>query len=227
VHFRAVATDYDGTLAHERAVSPATLTALENCKRDGRRLILVTGRQLASLRAVFPHYGVFDRIVAENGALIFNPATQDERLIADAPPAGFVERLKERGVTPLSFGRSIVATREPHGGAVQETLRELGLDLDIILNKGAVMVLPKGVDKATGLEAALEELGVAPQKVVAVGDAENDCSFMRLCGCAAAVANALPMVKEAANIQLAAENGRGVAELLDLLSRDEARFIPR
>jgi phosphoglycolate phosphatase (TIGR01487 family) len=227
MYFRAVATDYDGTLAHERAVAPATLAALEACRREGRRLILVTGRQLESLRAVFPHYGVFDRIVAENGALLFNPTTQEERLVADAPPASFIARLKERGVTPLAFGRVIVATREPQDGAVREIIRALGLDLDISLNKGAVMVLPKGVDKATGLEAALDELGVPPQNVVAVGDAENDCSFMRLCGCAAAVANALPMVKEMADVLLAEENGRGVVELLDLLSRDEGRIVPR
>ena len=48
----------------------------------------------------------------------------------------------------------------------------------MIFNKGAVMILPSGVNKATGLAAALEELGLSPHNVVGVGDAENDHAFL-------------------------------------------------
>jgi polynucleotide 5'-kinase involved in rRNA processing len=89
-----------------------------------------------------------------------------------------------------------------------------------------VMVLPPGMNKAAGLRAALRELEVSPHNVVGVGDAENDYSFMHACGCAAAVANALPMVKEAADIRLTADHGDGVIELVERLSREDARIVP-
>jgi HAD superfamily hydrolase (TIGR01484 family) len=226
MYFLAVATDYDGTIAHHGSVNEQTLAALRRCKESGRRLILVTGRELPDLRKAFAEIKLFDRVVAENGALIYNPSTEEELVIAAAPPTIFVERLKERNVQPISVGRSIVATWEPNETIVLEIIRELGLELQIIFNKGAVMVLPPGMNKATGLEAALRELEISPHNVVGVGDAENDHSFMHFCGCAAAVGNALPMVKEAADICLAGDHGDGVIELVERLSRQDARIVP-
>src|ERR1700730_8245420 len=166
MYFLGVATDYDGTIAHHGSVNAETVAALRRCKESGRRLILVTGRELPDLKKAFPEFKLFDRVVAENGALIYNPSTEEERVIAEAPPAIFVERLKERSVQPLSVGRSIVATWEPNQTTVLEIIRELGLELQIIFNKGAVMVLPPGMNKAAGLEAALRELELSPHNVV-------------------------------------------------------------
>jgi HAD superfamily hydrolase (TIGR01484 family) len=226
VYFLAVATDYDGTIAHHGTVKAETVAALKRCKESGRRLILVTGRELGDIKRVFSEIKLFDRVVAENGALIYDPSTEQERVIAAAPPANFVERLKERKVEPLSVGRSIVATWEPHQTTVLETIRELGLELQIIFNKGAVMVLSPGMNKGAGLQVALRELEISPHNVVGVGDAENDHSFMHACGCSAAVANALPMVKKAADIRLAGDHGDGVIELIERLSREDARIVP-
>ena len=226
MYFLAVATDYDGTIAHHGSVKAETVAALKRCKESGRRLILVTGRELPDLKRAFSEIKIFDRVVAENGALIYDASTEEERVIAPAPPAIFLERLKQRKVEPLSIGRSIVATWEPHETTVLETIRDLGLELQIIFNKGAVMVLPPGMNKAIGLQAALRELEISPHNVVGVGDAENDHSFMQACGCAAAVANALPMVKEASDICLAGDHGDGVIELVEMLSRGDARIVP-
>ena len=77
-----------------------------------------------------------------------------------------------------------------------EAIHELGLEWQIIFNKGAVMVLPPGVNKASGLAAALEALQLSPVNVVGIGDAENDHAFLSLCGCSVAVANALDAVKD-------------------------------
>ena len=108
-------------------------------------------------------------------------------------------------------------------------IRELGLELQVIFNKGAVMVLPAGVNKATGLTAALEELNLSPHNAVGVGDAENDHAFLSLCECSAAVANALPPVKETADITTRADHGgAGVVELIDqLIADDLAECEPR
>jgi HAD superfamily hydrolase (TIGR01484 family) len=107
--FIALASDYDGTLAHNGVVTDGTVAALQELGDGGRKLILATGRELPDLKRVFPHIELFDKVVAENGALIYTPASRQERLLA-AAPAEFVSDLERRGVAPLSVGHSIVAT---------------------------------------------------------------------------------------------------------------------
>ncbi|HEX9126137.1 MAG TPA: HAD-IIB family hydrolase [Methylomirabilota bacterium] len=217
MRYLVLACDYDGTLASDGVVREETLAALQRLRDSGRKLILVTGRELENLLEVFRAIELFDRVVAENGGLLYRPANREHKTLGEAPPAEFVEALRARGVSPLSVGHCIVSTWEPHEGAVLETIRDLGLELQVIFNKGAVMVLPSGTNKATGLEAALLELGLSPHNCVGVGDAENDHAFIRLCECGVAVANALPLVQERADWVTPGRNGDGCAELIDKL----------
>lgn len=212
----ALATDYDGTLAHDGVVDEPTIASLRRARRAGLRLLMVTGRELSDLFATFAHSDLFEMIVAENGALLYAPATKTSRTLADPPPPALIERLNQLGV-PLSVGRSIIATVEPYEVALLEAIRELGLEWHIIFNKGSVMALPSGVNKATGLKAALEVLAIDASRVVGVGDAENDLAFLSACGLSVAVANALPSVKSAAKRVTSAARGAGVAELISWL----------
>ncbi len=223
--YYALATDYDGTLATDGRVDRKTFKALERLRASGRQLIMVTGRELDDLATVFNKFDLFDRIVAENGALLYTPRTHTERILGERPPDRFISLLREQGVHPLSVGRSIVATWRPHEVTVLECIRELGLELQVIFNKEAVMVLPSGVNKATGLRAALEELKLSAHNVVGVGDAENDHAFLSYCECAVAVDNALPMLKERADIVTSHHHGAGVSELIErLLATDLAEL---
>jgi hydroxymethylpyrimidine pyrophosphatase-like HAD family hydrolase len=224
--FVGLAADYDGTIATDGIVPPDVIAGLKRFKATGRRLMLVTGRELGDLLRVFPEPEIFDRIVVENGALLYEPASRRSRPLGAPPAPHFVEALREAGVTPLSVGESIVATWEPNQHLVLEAIRRLGLELQIIFNKGAVMVLPPGVNKASGLAAALAELELSPHNIVGVGDAENDHAFLTLCGCSAAVANALPKLKEAADVQLAQAQGAGVLELIDAIQDRDAALSP-
>jgi HAD superfamily hydrolase (TIGR01484 family) len=225
MYFLVFATDYDGTLAEEGVVSEATLKALRSLKETGRKLLMVTGREMPDLARVFPQLDLFDKVVAENGALLFTPATKEEKPLAPAPSNAFVEELKRRYVAPLSVGRSIVATWEPHETTVLEVIKLLGLELEIVFNKGAVMVLPSGVNKATGLIAALDEMGYSAHNVVGIGDAENDHAFLRTVGCGVAVANALPTVKETADRVTRGARGEGVVELIKELIAQDAHLL--
>jgi HAD superfamily hydrolase (TIGR01484 family) len=225
MRYHALATDYDGTIAHHGYVDQPTLQALRRLRSSGRKLILVTGRELDDLHSVFPHTKLFDRIVAENGALVFRPASNEQKPLAQSPPQAFVDRLREQGVTPLSVGRVIVATTEPHETTVLRAIRDLGLELQVIFNKGAVMVLPSGINKATGLAATLPELSLSPHNVAGIGDAENDHALLDLCECSAAVANALPSLKEHADIVTEEDHGAGVAELIDKMIDDDLRHL--
>jgi hydroxymethylpyrimidine pyrophosphatase-like HAD family hydrolase len=228
MRYLALACDYDGTLAAHGRVDEPTLATLGRLRATGRRLVLVTGRRLDDLQHVFPHLDLFDRVVAENGALLFHPAARDERTLADPPPPAFALTLTERGVQPLAVGRVIIATWEPHETTVLSAIRDLGLELQVIFNKGAVMILPSGVNKATGLQAALAELGLSPHNAVGVGDAENDHAFLSICESAVAVANALPMLKERSDWVTGGDHGAGVVELIEaLIDNDLKALAPR
>ena len=225
MYISCLATDYDGTLVHDGVVEEATLDALTAFRRSGRKLVLVTGRELPDLVRVFPELNLFDRVVAENGALLFEPATKKELPLAPEPSPALVETLRRKGVAPLSVGQSIIATWEPNEKLVLEAIREHSLELQIVFNKGAVMVLPPGVNKASGLKAALDDLGLSAHNVVSIGDAENDHAFLRASGYAVAVANALPAIKDKADVVTKGARGAGVAELIEaVLKKDVDAF---
>ena len=214
--FAALATDYDGTLAHDGRVDDDTLNALKDARAGGLRLLLVTGRELSDLANTFSHITLFDRVVAENGAVLLNPGTSTVRLLGASPPPALLEALTQRKV-PFSVGHSIVATVTPHERVVAAAIEELSLSWHIIYNKHAVMVLPLSITKATGLAEALAELDIAAEETVGVGDAENDVPFLERCGRAVAVANALPGVIAIADLVTMAERGAGVRETIERL----------
>jgi hypothetical protein len=124
-------------------------------------------------------------------------------------------------VERVSVGRVIIATWEPWETLVLETIKDHGLELQVIFNKGAVMILPAGVNKASGLLAALKKMGLSPHNAVGIGDAENDHALLALCECGVATANALPTLKEAADFVTTGERGAGVTELIQGLLKDD------
>jgi hydroxymethylpyrimidine pyrophosphatase-like HAD family hydrolase len=214
MRFHAIACDYDGTLAWDGLVDPETIRALEEVRETGRKLLLVTGRQVEDLQRVFPRFELFDRIIAENGGLVYDPATKKIKLLATKPSQKFIQELQHRGVTPLSVGHVIVATWHPMETIVMDTIRDLGLELNIIFNKGAVMVLPSGINKASGVRVALKDLHLSRHNVVGIGDAENDHAFLEFCEYSVAVSNALPMLKEEVDYVTTGDHGVGVQELI-------------
>lgn len=218
--FEALATDYDGTLAYDGVVDEATIAALNRARAGGLRIIMVTGRELNDLFNTFAHTGLFDSIVAENGAVVYDPATQEVDVLAAAPPAALLERLHADGV-PFSIGHSIVATVKPYEHQLLEAIRDLELEWHVIFNKSSVMALPSDVTKASGLMPALKTLGVSCRLTIGVGDAENDQAFLRACGVAVAVANALQSVKDGAHLVTRDRNGAGVIELIDRILAGE------
>jgi hydroxymethylpyrimidine pyrophosphatase-like HAD family hydrolase len=227
MRYHALACDYDGTIAERGVVQPATRDALARLRASGRRVVLVTGRKLDDLERVCPDWSIFDAIVAENGAVYLRPPAREPRLLGPAPPDALIDRLRERGVTPLAPGAVIVATSQPYEIEVMEAIRLLGLELQVIFNKGAVMVLPSGVNKASGLDTALADLGLSAHDVVGIGDAENDHAFLARCGLAVAVADALPSVREEADVVMRGGAGAGTVELIDALLADDAALAPR
>jgi HAD superfamily hydrolase (TIGR01484 family) len=225
--YHALAVDYDGTLATDGVVDDATIAALHRLRESGRKLVLVTGRIVEQLLHIFPQIRLCNLVVADNGAVLYDPETDEATVLADPPPRAFVETLARRGVPRIEVGDVIVATWEPHETTVLQAIRDLGLELQIIFNKGAVMVLPTGINKATGLRAALSKLELSHHNTVGIGDAENDEAFLKLCDASAAVDNALEVVKRQVDLVMRGARGAGVIELIDMLLADDLKKLHR
>jgi len=221
MRFLAVATDYDGTLATDGRVPSFVLRALERLRASGRCVVLVTGRELPDLASVFPQIDLFDLIVAENGALLYVPNEKREIPLAEGPPPELLATLRARGVSPLSAGRVIVSSAESQSARILEAIQGLGLEWHLIFNKGSVMALPSGVNKATGLSAALRRMALSPHNIVAIGDAENDHAFLCCSELAVAVGDALPSLKQRADVVTRGRASSGVAELVEEVLKDD------
>src|SRR5438270_13847893 len=113
MRYLALVCDYDGTLALDGRVNEPTLAALERLLASGRKLVLVTGRELPELFKIFPHLELFERVVAENGAMLYRPACCEEKVLAAPPPEAFVKALRSAGIAPIPVGRVVVATWRP------------------------------------------------------------------------------------------------------------------
>lgn len=221
MQYLAAAFDYDGTLARHGTVSSAVIAMLRKLKASGRRLIMVTGRHLEDLLRIFPESELFDLLVVENGALLYDPETREERALTEPANRDLIELMVKVPVEPLAVGRCIIATCEPYHTHTLEAIQTLGLELQVIFNKGAVMVLPSGVNKGTGLMHALDKLGLSPHNVVGAGDAENDHAFLSLCQMSVAPQNSLPSIKDRVDYITDKSHGEGIIELIEQLLKDE------
>jgi hydroxymethylpyrimidine pyrophosphatase-like HAD family hydrolase len=208
------ACDYDGTVADDGLILPDTLAALTRIKDAGWTMGLVIGRELADLLQVCLKIDLFDLVVAENGALLYFPDGKNIVELAAAPPREFSAELSRRKI-PFSAGNIIIATKESYAHQVASVIQDQELEFEIIFNKGSAMVLPSGVNKATGLQAGVDRIGLKMSQAIGVGDAENDHAFLDACGFSVAVANALDSIKADADMVTTLPSGQGVAELID------------
>jgi len=215
VHLTIFACDFDGTLAEDGVVPAETWSALERAKDAGVTIILVTGRSLDDLNdPQTPFSSLCEAIVAEDGAVVYFPRRDEVVLPFGHLADRFIDRLE--GI-PIVRGQAIVSTITPHDEQVLQVVREAGGGVTVEYNRHAVMVLPPGATKGTGLVYALRELGYSPRNVVACGDAENDMSLLDPVELSVAVANAVDDLKVRADIVLTEPNGEGIRGLLDCL----------
>jgi hydroxymethylpyrimidine pyrophosphatase-like HAD family hydrolase len=197
----AIATDYDGTIANLGAIDSPTLAALARFRASGRKLILDTGRELHDLLTVCPDLTIFDLVLVENGAVLYDPTTREERPLADPPPQSLLDAFKRREI-PVLVGRVVLETYATYHEAVQEALAETRVAREITFNNTAIIILPPGVHKGSGLVVALEQFGISLEQTAGIGDAENDHDLLAVCGLAVAVPNAIDALKKRAHVVL-------------------------
>jgi hydroxymethylpyrimidine pyrophosphatase-like HAD family hydrolase len=224
--FHVLASDYDGTVAENGRVPETTARALARVRDSGRKLVLVTGRTLPDLERVCPELErMFDLVVAENGALLYQPRGRQVRALGPPPEDALLRELTRRGVA-FDVGTSSIHTAASAAEPSLAAIRAAGVDRTPVFNRGALMLLPGGVTKGTGLGAALETLGISLHNTVGVGDAENDHAFLTLCEFSVAVADAVAALRERADHVTSAPGPRGVVEFIEAhLLQDVAELI--
>ncbi len=210
-----LACDYDGTIAADGRVAEATGRALKRARESGRKLVLVTGRTLPDLQRIYPECErMFDAIVAENGAVLFRPGTREVKALGDPPETGLLQALLRRKVV-FDLGTSSIHTAAAAAEVAIAAIREAGLERKLVFNRGSLMLLPAGITKGSGLEAALAAMELSPHNAVGIGDAENDHAFLGLCECAVAVGDAVPAVRERADYVTRAPGAHGAVEFIE------------
>jgi hydroxymethylpyrimidine pyrophosphatase-like HAD family hydrolase len=226
-YLRALAVDFDGTLTTDGRPAEAVLAALARFRAQGRKTLLVTGRIWEELLDVFPDAAAhFPLIVAENGAVLFHNGLL--RAIAEPVDPLLDEALRAAGV-PFRRGHVLLATTAVHRATVFEATEQLGLECQLIRNRGELMVLPSGITKGSGITHALAEAGLSHHNTLSIGDAENDYSLLAACEIGVAVANGVEHVRDSADLVTASPNGRGIEELLvgDVISGARVLHPPR
>jgi hydroxymethylpyrimidine pyrophosphatase-like HAD family hydrolase len=193
-HIRALATDYDETIATNGRVDSQTQAALGRFRASGRKLILNTGRTLRDLVSVFPNLDVFDLIVVENGAVLYDPHVPTNTLLAEPPPHSLLDALRRGGV-PLLTGHVILETWSSYAAAVDYAIEDSGVPRHLTYNKSSILINPPGVHKGHGLLAALQRFGISAKDTAGIGDEENDHEMLAASGVAVAVPHAIPELK--------------------------------
>src|SRR5690606_9229522 len=109
-----------------------------------------------------PTFPPFPYTTLFRSGVLYDPGQREHWRLAEKPPAEFTARLRSHGVDPLAAGEVIVATRRPHDRTILDSIRELGLELQVVYNKGAVMVLPPGSQQSVGAGRRATPTGTLP-----------------------------------------------------------------
>ncbi|TAJ35160.1 MAG: HAD-IIB family hydrolase [Nitrospirae bacterium] len=211
---RVMAFDFDGTLALDGAVSSELESALEQCRASGHALFLVTGRRFETVS--LGHMGeLFTGVVWENGAVLAHTASGEIYLPFGQIGAHLLKALEETGI-PFERGLAIAATWVPHDQVVWRVLgtQPYSGGAAVEYNKGAVMIVPPGAAKGAGLQRLLTICGFSARNLAAFGDAENDLSMLTLAEVGVAVGDAVPAIRDLADVVAVEPGPAGVLEVL-------------
>src|SRR5690606_40368543 len=107
--------------------------------------------------------------------------------LAAPAPRALVDALRAKQI-PIQVGHSVIEADATFASEFLAVIRRLEQPYVLIFNRGRMMALPTGVNKATGFREALRTLRLSPHNAIAIGDAENDHDLLDASEFAVAVA---------------------------------------
>jgi HAD superfamily hydrolase (TIGR01484 family) len=213
-----IACDFDGTGAVNGQPAPELYAVLAEARARGILTLLATGRVLEEVQRLCEN-APFDVIVAENGAIVCFSGVGHIIQLGSLPPERFLDELRATGI-PFHTGAVIVATRQQYASQLLHLIRRFGLDAQLIYNRNDVMLLPSGIDKATGIRRALDTMGRSERNMVAFGDAENDIPMLMTAAVGVAARDSIPAVLALADDRVPQPGGAGVALYIRRILKD-------
>jgi hydroxymethylpyrimidine pyrophosphatase-like HAD family hydrolase len=199
--FDVVVTDLDRTFTDlQLALDPEALAIARRLRQAGVACILATGRRAKDLEAWTGLRDAFDGFVLECGAVW---GTWDDLRVAtpDASAVQSVARAFEDQGCLVEQG--LASCSVPADWAARLERRPERPLLSVQPNRDRIDIVPAGIDKAVGLRLLLDHLRPSParrRRILSVGDGENDLAVFAAADESVAVANAAPVVRDAATV---------------------------
>lgn len=140
---------------------------------------------------------------AIDGGLVYQIQSDQVSLYAEFNPALNFESIAFEDLSSqITYNKCVTAfAQEPLDAAIPHIAPELFDQYEIFKSREMLLEWsPKNVHKATGLEKLIAHLGIDKSQVMACGDEANDLSMIAWAGLGVAMQNAVPEVKEVAEV---------------------------
>lgn len=184
---KATAIDLDGTLTDERRrFDLGAVSKLRELEESGVKVILATGNILCLAEAASVFLGTTGPIIAENGGIVMNPATEEIRYFGNIEEVekAFKELSKKLGVKKTRMTElrktEIAIYRDIGAGRVREVLKRF--PVSVVDTKFAIHIKDPNVSKGKALVTVAEMMRVSLDEIVAIGDSENDREMIEAAG---------------------------------------------
>lgn len=171
------------------------------------------------------HLGLCTHIYLQDGTiLVLNaPAFERER-IDGVRGVVYRDACEDDELDSLTGGAEIAkmiymdadfAALKRIGSGLRDELHELGIDISYSSNR-YLELMPRGIDKGSGVRALAGKLGISMDEVICMGDSSNDLAMIEAAGLGIGVANATDDVRPACDIVLDATGSDGaLAEVVE------------
>lgn len=105
-----------------------------------------------------------------------------------------------------------VASRE----RTKQRVLDAGLPVSLAYAEGSSLeVSAKGINKGYGLQKICAHIGISPEEMIVVGDADNDLDALKVAGLAVAMGNSNEHVLQTADVTVADNDHDGCAEAIE------------
>ena len=230
LNIKAFAVDIDGTLTENGngMIYLPAVSKMRFLEKIGYRVFFVTGRSSIEAYVLSVFLGITRVAIGENGGVV-SKGPSDHTILGnkDLCLKGFeilkqsISHVDTKPVFPRLSEVVLQRTFDIEEG--KKIFKEKGLKLDLVDSKYAFHINEVGVNKAKGLNLALEFLNIEPTEVVAIGDSETDIPVFGNCGLSIALGHSDDEVKVHADHVVSGKEGVGLCDAIDYVSLNYLR----
>jgi phosphoglycolate phosphatase (TIGR01487 family) len=230
LNIKAFAIDIDGTLTENGngMIYLPAVSKMRFLEKIGYRVFFVTGRSSVEAYILSVFLGITRIAVGENGGVV-SKGPSDHTVLGnkDLCLKGYdllkqcISNVYTKPVFPRLSEVVLQRTFDIEEG--RNIFKDKELNLDLVDSKYAFHINELGVNKAKGLNLALEFLNIEPNEVVAIGDSETDIPIFGNCGLSIALGHSDNEVKNHSDHVVSGGEGVGLCDAIDYVSLNYLR----